>query len=414
MKEKIASVRSLFSAVVIVASLGYFVDIYDLILFSVVRISSLRDLGYSQQEIEKFGLLLLNVQMIGMLVGGVFWGVLGDKRGRLSVLFGSIILYSVANILNAFAQDVTQYAVFRFIAGIGLAGELGAGITLVAESLPKEKRGYGTMIISTIGVSGALFAVLIYKVFQDWRVCYIIGGVLGLTLLVLRIGVYESGMFSKLAEKTNIQRGNFFMFFRNKEIFLRYLKCILLGIPCWYLMGILVTLAPEFIKELKIQTNLETKDMAGYAVLFAYTGITIGDFACGTLSQILLSRKKALLIFTLITAIGFSLYFSAEGAGDKYFYALYLLMGFGTGIWAVVVTNAAEQFGTNLRATAATSVPNFIRGSLVLISFLFASLQSSFSKLQSAEIVALVVITVTLIALHFTKETFGKDLNFEE
>lgn len=405
---------TLFSAVVIVASLGYFVDIYDLILFSVVRMSSLRDLGYSSAEIEKYGLLLLNVQMIGMLLGGIFWGVLGDKRGRLSVLFGSIVLYSLANLLNAFVQDITQYAVFRFIAGIGLAGELGAGITLVAESLPKERRGYGTMIISTIGVSGAMFAVLIYKVFQDWRVCYIIGGVLGLALLVLRIGVYESGMFSGLLNRKDVERGNFFMFFRNRQIFMRYLKCILVGIPCWYLMGILVTLAPEFMKELNIRTNLQPKDMAGYAVLMAYTGITLGDFACGFTSQILQSRRKALFIFTAICALGFVLFFNANNASDKYLYGIYLFMGFGGGIWAVTVTNAAEQFGTNLRATAATSVPNFIRGSLVLLSFFFTSLQSSFTKLQSAEIVGLLVTLVTFAAIFFSEETFGKDLNFEE
>lgn len=413
MKEKIASAKSVFTAAVIVASLGYFVDIYDLILFSVVRIASLRDLGYSQAEIEKFGLLLLNVQMIGMLIGGILFGVLGDKKGRLSVLFGSIILYSIANLMNAFAQNVTQYAIFRFIAGIGLAGELGAGITLVAESLPKEKRGYGTMIVSTIGVSGALVAVLVYKTFHDWRLCYVIGGVLGLALLILRIGVYESGMFSKLVE-TNKERGNFFQLFASKEIFLKYLRCILLGIPCWYLMGILVTLAPEFVKELKIQTSLEPKDMAGYAVLFAYAGITIGDFACGTLSQLLNSRKKSLLIFTLLTAVGFTVFFFSGGWRGKYFFPLYLFMGIGTGIWAVVVTNAAEQFGTNLRATVATSVPNFIRGSLVLISLLFTTLQSSFSKLHSAEIVAVIVIILPLISLYYTHETFGKDLDYTE
>lgn len=413
MKQHLASAKSIFSAAVIVASLGYFVDIYDLLLFSVVRVASLRDLGYAGAEIEQYGLLLLNVQMIGMLIGGVFFGVLGDKKGRLSVLFGSIILYSIANILNAFVQDVNQYAILRFIAGVGLAGELGAGVTLVAESMPKEKRGYGTMVIATIGVSGAVFAVFMYRIFQDWRTCYVIGGALGLALLILRIGVYESGMFHKLVE-SNVERGNFFRLFSNREIFVRYVKCILLGLPCWYLMGILVTLAPEFVKELNIQTNLPAVDIAGYAVMLAYTGICIGDFACGTLSQVLKSRRKALLVFTLITACGFVLFFLSKNSRGEYFFPLYLLMGIGTGIWAVVVTNAAEQFGTNLRATVATSVPNFIRGSLVLISLAYTSLQSAMSKLHSAQVVGAVIIIITLTALHYTTETYGKDLDYTE
>ncbi len=408
MQEKVSYSKSIVTAGVIVAALGYFVDIYDLLLFSIVRVPSLKSLGYSATEVEKFGMLLINVQMTGMLLGGIFWGILGDKKGRLSVLFGSIILYSIANILNGFAADVTQYAILRFIAGVGLAGELGAGITLVAESLPKEKRGYGTMIVASVGVSGAVFAGLMYRYFQDWRTCYFIGGGLGLALLALRIGVYESGVFKNMITQ-EVSRGDFFQLFKGRN-FIKYLQCILIGLPTWFCVGILVTFSPEFSKILNIQGEIK----GGDAIMFTYAGITAGDFLCGFLSQVLKSRKKAVFVFLLITAVALIIYFNAFGFSANAFYATMVLMGLGTGFWAVIVTNAAEQFGTNIRATVATTVPNFIRGSLPLISLFYASLQGNFSKLQSAEIVAVFIIVLPLIALYFTEETFGKDLDYTE
>jgi len=408
MNEKIIQAKSVLTAGVVVAALGYFVDIYDLLLFSIVRKASLESIGYSGEQLEKYGLMLINIQMVGMLIGGVLWGVLADKKGRLSVLFGSIILYSVANILNGFVYDIPSYAILRFIAGIGLAGELGAGITLVSESLSKEKRGYGTMIVATIGVSGAVFAGIISR-YLDWRTCYFIGGVLGLALLILRISVYESGMFKKTLEQ-NVVRGNFFQLFNNREIFLKYLNCILIGFPTWFTIGILVTFSPEFASLLHINGTIK----GGDAIMYTYAGITIGDFLCGLLSQLLKSRRKAILVFLFITSIGFVLYFTASGTTAAYFYTIMFIMGVGTGFWAVIVTNAAEQFGTNIRGTVATTVPNFIRGSLPIMSIGYALLQFQFTKLNSAAILAAAIILISLWALWKSDETYGRDLDFVE
>lgn len=400
--------KTVFTTAVIVAALGYFVDIYDLLLFSIVRKASLESIGYSGADLEKYGLMLINIQMAGMLIGGILWGMWADKRGRLSVLFGSIVLYSLANILNGFASDITFYAILRFVAGIGLAGELGAGITLVAESLPKEKRGYGTMIVATIGVSGAVFAGIISRYF-DWRTCYFIGGALGIALLILRISVYESGLFQKITEQ-EVKRGNFFQLFSNRKTFLKYLNCIVIGMPTWFTIGILVTFSPEFSKMLNVNGVIK----GGDAIMFTYCGITVGDFACGFLSQVLKSRKKAVLAFLLLTCLGLLLYFTAYNSSSTYFYFTMFVIGTGTGFWAVIVTNAAEQFGTNIRGTVATTVPNFIRGSLPIITLGYTLLQLGFSKLVSAEILAVIIMGISLWALHHTAETYGKDLDFVE
>ncbi len=416
MKETVSSIKSVLTPAVIIAALGYFVDIYDLLLFSVIWKPSLRDIGVSPQDLLATGEWLINLQMAGLLIGGILWGVMGDKRGRLSVLFGSIITYSLANLMNGFVDEVWQYALLRFIAGIGLAGELGAGITLVSESLPKDKRGLGTMLVAAVGVSGAVFAGLMWRFLSDngadisaWRTCYFIGGALGLALLILRINVYESGMFTQLVEK-DVDRGNFFRLFNNKERFMRYIYCVLVGIPTWFSIGVLVTFSQSFAENMGVIGTVES----GIAIMFAYSGITLGDFSSGFLSQLLRSRRKALLTFLLITAVGFLLYFSSHGRNAMQFYFIIGFLGFGTGFWAIVVTNAAEQFGTNLRATVATTVPNFIRGSLPLLMLLYKGLQIYFTQWQSAVAVAVTCIIIPLWALQHTKETFGKDLDYIE
>jgi MFS family permease len=412
-KNNVSYASGIVTAGVIVAALGYFVDIYDLLLFSIVRVKSLTSMGYTREQVEKYGLLLINIQMIGMLVGGVFWGMIGDKKGRLSVLFGSIIIYSLANIANGFITDVTSYAALRFIAGFGLAGELGAGITLVAESLPKEKRGYGTMIVALVGVSGAVFAGMVNHWFDtNWRGCYFLGGGLGLALLLLRIGVYESGIFKGMQNMESVEKGNFFMLFQNRTIFVKYMRCVLVGLPTWFAIGILVTFSPEFASEKHF--NIQGKINGGDAIMYSYAGITLGNFLCGWLSQLINSRKKAVFYFLLLTAVGFVMYFMSQGMSATYFYATMVITGIGTGFWAVIITNAAEQFGTNIRATVTTTVPNLIRGSLPIMSLIFAALQGSFTKIQSAEILAVFIIVLPLVALYYTEETFGKDLNYLE
>lgn len=398
---------SVFNIAVIVAALGYFVDIYDLLLFSIIRVPSLRDLGLDDSRIASDGLLIINIQMIGLMLGGIVWGILGDIKGRLKVLYASIILYSLGNIANGFVQTVEQYAIIRFITGFGLAGELGAGITLVSELLPKNKRGIGTSLVAGIGLMGAVFAFFIKENFH-WRTCYFIGGGLGLMLLFLRVGVLESKLFELMDKK--VKKGNFFMFFTNKDRLKRYLLCILIGLPTWYVIGILVSFSKEFAEHLKIVGAIDP----GRSVMFAYLGISIGDIASGLISQWFKSRKKALHLFFGFSAITISLYFMLNGATASQMYAVCGLLGFSTGFWAIFVTIAAEQFGTNIRATAATTVPNMVRGSLALISLLFTGLMPYMGYLKSGMVTGTVVMLIAWTAVFLSQETFHKDLNFVE
>lgn len=395
--------------IILVASLGYFVDIYDLILFSVVRVKSLKDLGVADGDMLSVGATIINSQMFGMLVGGIIWGVLGDKRGRLSVLFGSIITYSLANIANGFVTTVDAYTAVRFIAGVGLAGELGAGITLVAETMSKKNRGYGTMIVACVGLMGAVMAALISDHYT-WQTSYFIGGGMGLLLLTLRIGLVESGMFKETTEKGEVQRGNFFMLFNNWGRFKKYLCCILIGLPLWYVVGVLVTFSPEFGKALNAKGVLN----AGKGIMYCYIGISVGDVVAGFLSQMLKSRKQVMFIFLILTAIAVVVYLYSFGITPERFIWLSLLLGFASGYWATFVTIAAEQFGTNLRATVTTTVPNFIRGSLIAITLSFQFFKDQLGILQGAMVVGAICIVISIIALSQLKETFSKDLDYVE
>lgn len=398
----------IISLPVIVAALGYFVDIYDLLLFSIIRIKSLRGLGLTDALLYSDGNFILNVQMTGLLIGGVIWGIMGDKKGRLSVLFGSILLYSLANIANGLVQNTTQYAIARFVAGIGLAGELGAGITLVSELVPREKRGKATSIVAGIGLTGAVAAYFISQVF-DWRVCFYIGGGLGLALLLLRVSVFESGMYQQLSERA-VSKGNILMFFTNGKRFIKYLLAILVGLPTWYVIGVLITFSKEFGEKMGIQGTVDS----GRGVMLAYCAISIGDLLIGFISHELKSRKKALYIFYAFTVLGIWMFFSQYNNSVNSMYYICVLMGFGTGFWALFVTMAAEHFGTNLRATAATTVPNIVRGSLPLISMLFDALKPSFGFVTAGAYTGIVVMTISTIAVVLNEETFGKDLNFLE
>ncbi len=400
----------LLNAAVLVASLGYFVDIYDLLLFSIVRVPSLQSLGLIGQEITDSGIFLLNVQMIGLLAGGIFWGILGDKKGRLSVLFGSIFLYSVANIANGFVDTVEAYAVWRFIAGFGLAGELGAGITLVAEIMPKEKRGYATTIVAAVGVSGAVVAYFIAQYF-DWRTSFFIGGGLGLSLLLLRFGVAEAGMFGK-ANTQHTTRGNFFSLFTNKTRFFKYLRCIIIGIPLWFVVGILITLSPEFGKVLKVQGLVD----AGAAVACCYAGLVLGDIASGILSQYLKSRIKVIYTYLFLSIISITTFFLLHDISLFAFYSICMFLGFSVGYWVIFMTIATEQFGTNIRATVTTTVPNFVRGAVVPLSLLFQYLKGVFdgSLINAGIAVAILSLVLAFWALHQMHETFSKDLDYME
>jgi len=400
--------RAIYLAV-LVAALGYFVDIYDLILFSVVRVESLKSLGVTGDDMMRTGVSLLNHQLIGMLLGGIIWGVLGDKLGRLSVLFGSIILYSVANVANGMVQTVDQYAALRFIAGIGLAGELGAGVTLVSELMPAKTRGYGTTIIASVGLCGGIIAGFMGSVFH-WRTSYYVGGAMGFALLFLRLGVVESGMFDRLKVQSDVRRGDFRHLFATRERAFRYASIILIGVPVWYAFGILVTLAPEIGKAL----GLAVAPVSGVAVRWAYFGIAAGDVASGVLSQLLRSRRKVVALFIGLTAVFVGVYFLLGGHSLEAFYLACALVGFGTGYWAVFVTSASEQFGTNMRATVTTTVPNFVRGSTVLFTEGFVRLKDSLGVVGSAVTVGIAAFVLAGFAVAVLKETYGKDLDFLE
>jgi putative MFS transporter len=400
---------SLFQLAVIVSALGFFVDVYDLLLFGIVRKPSLEALGLNPQQVFEQGEWIISIQMFGLLIGGIVWGIVGDKKGRLSVLFGSIILYSIANILNGMVDTVTQYKVLRFIAGVGLAGELGAGITLVSELLPKEKRGVAAAMIASFGILGAVTAYFMMKITQDWRMCYYIGGIMGLALLLMRVSVHESKLFSQV-KTTTVERGNFLMFFNDRDRFLRYLRCIMIGLPAWYIIGVLITFSDRFAA----QFGIEGID-PGKAIMYQYMAIAFGDLSVGLLSQKLKSRKKALFIFYSVTIFFTILYFLQPGGNATTFYLICAGLGYGTGFTVVYITMSAEQFGTNLRASAAISVPNMVRGMLPLIILLFKFTRNWFgSDITGAWVTGAVLMAIAIIAAIFTEETFGKDLDFVE
>lgn len=406
---------SIFNAAVVVAALGYFVDIYDLLLFTIVREPSLSGLSVDLTDrtaVMTASTQVINWQMWGMLIGGILWGMLGDKKGRLSVLFGSILIYSTANFLTGYVQTVDQYAYARFAAGIGLAGELGAGITLVSELLPKHKRGIGTSLVAGFGLFGAVAAYFTFRYTGDWRLCYKIGGGLGLSLLLLRITVAESGMFQHVKEQA-VQRGNILMFFTNRTRFRKYLLAILIGLPTWYVIGILVNLSNRFATELYGKNSIES----GRSIMYAYAAIAIGDILIGFVSQWFQSRKKALYLFYSFAIISGFLFFGGWVKDDVTMYVACAMLGFSTGFWAIFVTMGAEQFGTNLRATAATTIPNMVRGSLPLINLLFMNVMQNqwhLSFVQAGIWTGVIVMSLTLIAAYFTEETFHKDMNYLE
>lgn len=396
-------------ATVLIGALGYFVDIYDLLLFSIVRTASLRDLGVAPSESLTVGLSLLSWQMWGLLLGGLVWGVLGDKRGRVSVLFGSILLYSTANIANAFVHTLGQYEFWRFVAGVGLAGELGAAITLVSETLPAKHRGYGTAVVAGVGLFGAVLAAYVGKNYS-WRTAFIIGGVLGFALLLTRVTMLESGMFGRVREE-GVRRGDLAMLFLSPPRLFRLVRCVLIGLPIWFVVGILVTGAPEFARAFHV-----TGEVTGAsAVQWTYLGLVMGDLGSGALSQWVGSRRKVVLWFLVLTTGLVVAYLSQSGGSSTQLYALCSAMGFGIGYWAVFVTIAAEQFGTNLRATVTTSVPNFVRGSVPLLTAAFIGLKGhGMSLVGSATVVGGACLTLALASLWWMEETYGRELDYLE
>ena len=402
------SLRPLFALPVIVAALGYFVDVYDLLLFNIVRVPSLKDLGLSDADTSLIGGRILNYQQAGLLLGGILWGILGDKRGRLSVLFGSIITYSLANIACGFVEDPQVYAILRFVAGLGLAGELGAGITLVSEILPKELRGYGSSLVASVGLLGAVVAYFTVTLF-DWRTTYFIGGGLGLGLLVLRVSVLESGMFKRV-QQTGVVRGDFWSLFRGRERLLRYLRCMGLAVPTYLVIGILATFGNEFGRAMGIAEPIQP----GRCVMFTYVGTVVGDLVSGLLSQWLRSRRKAIGLMMGLTLLFVGVYLSDNIRSAGVFYAVYLGMGFSIGYIAMFLTVTAESFGTNLRATATTSVANNVRATTLLTIPAFQAMKPVIGVLGAGATIAAICFLIGFWSLATMEETFGKDLDYVE
>ena len=393
---------------VLIAALGYFVDMFDITLFGVVRLGSMQALGITTMEdMIHVGVRLYNFQMGGMLLGGIFWGILGDKKGRHTVLYSSILMYSIANLLNGFVTSVWQYEVLRFLAGVGLAGELGAAVTMVSESLSKEDRGYATTLVATLGMIGSLCAALVGKYFA-WNHAYMIGGALGLMLLAARLKSFDSAMFNALKHK-KIVRGNVKLLFSPKRA-LRYLSSVAVGVPIYFITAILLTLAPEVTSELHLQSPVTAAD----ALIYGSIGLAIGDLLSGLMSQWLKSRKKTIGLFLVIALATMIVYTQSVGATSTFIYGLCLLLGTCAGYWAVLVTTAAEQFGTDIRSTVATTVPNFVRGSGMIIATSFLYLKPHFSILHTVLIIGGVVFGMGFLSLLILKETYGKDLDFLE
>ncbi|MBL7811796.1 MAG: MFS transporter [Bacteroidetes bacterium] len=409
---------------IVVASLGYFVDIYDLILFNIIKADSMQALGIDQ----KYETTLFNWQMTGMLLGGLLWGIWGDRRGRVSVLFGSILLYSTANIANAFVTNLAQYATWRFIAGVGLAGELGAAITLVAESMPVKRRGVGTMIIVTFGALGAVFAFWVAnrpeithwlssvwgRDIANWQTAFIMGGVLGLILLALRAGTFESTMYHDL-KQTDVIKGNFFMLLRDWPTFKKYLACVVIGLPVWFVVGVLIALSHRFLPEIGLSSGkIKTQEM----IMWSYIGLSSGDLLSGLLSQLFQSRRRVIFINLAGISILTFIYLFTHDVSAGWLKVISYFLGLTTGYWALFVTNASEQFGTNIRSTVTATVPNFVRGGVVPITLGFNALAAMEVSDTPYTTAALIVGGICLIlaawGTYTVKESFHKNLNYFE
>jgi MFS transporter, putative metabolite:H+ symporter len=403
-KHQQAPLLSLCEPTVLVCALGYFVDIYDLVLFGALRVQSLQSLSVAEENILRVGAQLLNAQMVGMLLGGFLWGIAGDQYGRRTVLFGSILLYSLANLGNAWVESLPAYAVLRFLAGVGLAGELGAAVTLVSEILPRSVRGYGSTLIGFFGFGGAVLATTLASQFS-WRISYGLGGILGLLLLLARLNVVESPVYSKRDGTP------FWSLLIKPKTLRRFIPAAVVGVPIWFVAGVLTYLAPELGRQL----GLTAPVTAAFAILWSYLGSLLGDLLGGVLSQRLKSRKKTIALFLALLAFSVAAYlWGIRGGTPAQFYFTCFFLGVGNGYWALFVLMVSEQFGTNVRATATSVAPNLVRASVIPIVWLFQIVARSLGMLGSAWVLGAGCIAVAAVSLLLLPETFDRDMDFVE
>jgi putative MFS transporter len=403
-----ATSKSIILAV-IVASLGYCVDVFDVVLFSIYRVQSLTSMGLTPDQVLTSGVHVLNMQLAGMLIGGLIWGVLGDKIGRIQVLFGSILLYSVANIVNSFVHTVEMYSYCRFIAGIGLAGEAGAAVTLVSELMSKTRRGIGTAIVAAAGTSGALFASLAAE-FLDWRTAFFVGGIMGLILLVMRISVCESSMFGALKNEKGITKGDIALLFSSRDRFTKYLSTTIAGIPLFFSYYTVIVYSPEVGKALGIDGSLSV----ARATMVTCIAMTTGDLISGFMSQRFKNRKIVLGSFIALAGISTAILLNLQGASAMMYYITCAMVGLGLGYWAIFLTTGAEQFGTNIRATVASTVPNIVRASPIIMSSIVLMMKDSIGYIASLQLVGTACFILSFLAIGRMKETYGVDLNYVE
>jgi MFS transporter, putative metabolite:H+ symporter len=393
---------------IIASALGFFVDLYDIIILSIVRAKSLLSMGVPESELLSKGVWLINIQMVGMLIGGFVWGIIGDKFGRLSVLFGSIILYSTATFANAYAGSFEMYLCLRFLAGVGLAGELGAAITLVTEQMPQKYRGIGPAIIAGCGMLGAIFGAYIGGKYS-WQFTYQLGGMLGFALLILRLGVLESGLFNRMKEKTT-SKGDFRLILNNSSHLKKYISICVMGFPGWFMNGVVMTFSPEIGRA----WGMNPIPSVSAVFTFFFIGFTFGDLSSGFVSQLMRSRKKAILLYLSMFGIGMAAFFLFAKYSLTLYYGIFLFLGFSAGYTIVLLTLAAEQFGTNIRATVTTSALNLIRATVIPQATLFGILSPMIGAAHSALVVGIIAICLAFWALGNLEETFDKDLDFTE
>lgn len=400
---------------ILVASLGYFVDAYDLIIASVVRSSAIVELGLAQvgtPEHTKYAQLFEYVQSAGILLGGIIFGVYSDKKGRKKALYYSIAIYSIANILNGLLSASvpfvgTVYCILRFICGFALAAELSIGIVMISETMKAKHRGYGTMIVVSFGILGAVLAAVLFEFIGiHWQTLYLIGGIAGVLLLIFRFSVKETNPFLDL-ENQESERGSWVMIFKNRRLLKILFNAILLGFPIYFFISIPIKFATDYGKELGLTIK------GTIPIIVFYIAMSVSDIIANYLCQLFENRKKVLYFYLgLCTISVFLLHFYPPTTPEQYFYLFSPLMGFASGYWALLITFTNEQIGTNIRSTYTTAVPNVVRSLFIPIQLLLTVLQPTFGTSTSVFYIGVLAVILALLGLYSLKETWGKNLKF--
>jgi MFS transporter, putative metabolite:H+ symporter len=382
---------------------GYFIDIFDLVLFSTLRISSFEELKITDPTY--WTVVFFNLQMTGILVGGIFWGKMADIKGRSWSFMGTILVFSIANIINGLTSSLTVYGICRFIAGFGLAGEMGSGIALICEKVPDEKRSLYLGFVSSLGCIGAVLSGWLGDIVY-WRYLFIGSGFAGILLTLLRKNLLEPDLFRKTAT-LNIPRGQWKTLFQSPPDLIRFILLIFLGIPMWYIIGILWSFSTEMTSTIGL--NIFT---SGQAILWGYVGVWMGDMLMPFVSQFLKSRIFTIQICLIMMLLGVIYLFQFQPHSLLSFQLTHIFLGFTIGYWAVYATLCGESFGTNIRALTSTSLPSLIRFSSIPMMIIYQYGRDE-NELNIALGMGLTVLCISMITTYFIKDTFQKDIDFQ-